>query len=70
MVGSRSPLLYAFLAVPILYLLALVAFPVAYNVVMSLQEVTLGNITTLSRPWVGLDNYRDVLGDPDFQSVS
>jgi multiple sugar transport system permease protein len=62
-------LLYVFLAIPILYLVALVAFPVAYNVIMSLQEVTLGNIVALSRPWVGLDNYREVLGDPDFHKV-
>lgn len=69
MVGSRSPLLYVFLTIPILYLLAFVAFPVAYNVVMSLQDVTLGNITALARPWIGLDNYRQVLADPDFHKV-
>ena len=62
-------LLYVFLAIPILYLMALVAFPVAYNVIMSLQEVTLGNIVAFNRPWVGLDNYREVLGDPDFHKV-
>ena len=69
--GARisQSLLYVFLAIPILYLLALVAFPVAYNVIMSLQEVTLGNIAALGRPWVGLDNYREVLGDPDFRKV-
>jgi len=62
-------LLYVFLAIPILYLMALVAFPVAYNVIMSLQEVTLGNIVAFNRPWVGLDNYREILGDPDFHKV-
>ncbi len=66
---SRSPLLYAFLALPLLYLLALVAFPIAYNVVMSVQDVNLGNIARLSRPFVGLDNYRTVLADPDFRRV-
>lgn len=69
MVGSRSSLLYVFLAIPILYLLAFVAFPVAYNIVMSLQEVTLGNITAFARPWVGFDNYGEVLSDPDFRKV-
>ncbi len=66
---SRSPLLYAFLAVPLLYLLALVAFPIAYNIAMSVQDVTLGNIARFSRPFVGLDNYRTVLADPDFRRV-
>ena len=67
--GARSPLLYAFLALPLLYLLALVAFPIGYNIAMSVQDVTLGNIARLDRPFVGLDNYRTVLADPDFRRV-
>ena len=63
-------MLYAFLAVPVIYLFAFVAFPVAYNILMSLQEVTLGNITTWLRPWVGLDNYREVIADPSFRAVA
>src|SRR4029077_15935792 len=70
MTGSRSPMLYAFLAVPVLYLFAFVAFPVAYNILMSLQEVTLGNITTLRRPWLGLDNYREVIAHPSFRAAA
>ena len=67
--SSRSPLLYVFLAVPLAYLLLLVAFPLAYTIVMSLQEVTLGNIAHFARPFVGLDNYRAALADPDFRKV-
>jgi multiple sugar transport system permease protein len=63
-------MLHAFLAVPVLYLFAFVAFPVAYNILMSLQEVTLGNITTWMRPWVGLDNYQEVIADPSFRAVA
>jgi multiple sugar transport system permease protein len=37
---------------------------------MSLQEVTLGNITTWRRPWVGLDNHREVIADPSFRAVA
>ena len=62
-------LLYVFLAIPLVYLLALVAFPVVYNILMSLQDVTLGNISTFIRPLVGFDNYREVLIDPDFRKV-
>lgn len=68
-VGSRSPLLFLFLAIPVAYLLALVAFPVAYNVLMSLQDVNLGNIADLLRPFAGLDNYRAVMADPEFRKV-
>src|SRR5215510_626732 len=70
MTGRRSPMLYAFLAVPVIYLFAFVAFPVTYNIVMSLQDVTLGNLTTWQRPWVGLDNYREVIADPSFRAVA
>jgi multiple sugar transport system permease protein len=70
MTNSRSTMLHAFLALPVLYLFAFVAFPLAYNILMSLQEVTLGNIATWMRPWVGLDNYREVIADPSFRAVA
>ena len=47
-----------------LYLLVFVGYPVVYNLVMSVQQVTLGNIRNLSRPFVGWANYAKVLDDP------
>ena len=69
MANARSPLLYVFLALPVAYLLALVGFPIAYNVLMSVQEVMLGNIADFVRPFVGLDNYREAAADPAFRKV-
>ena len=69
MARSRSPLLHVFLWVPVGYLLAFVGFPVVYNLVASLQKVTVGNIADLVRPFVGLDNYVQVLADPAFRKV-
>lgn len=69
MPGSPSALLYVFLALPILYLIGFVGFPIAYNLMMSVQEVNLGNITEFIRPFVGLDNYRTVLADESFRKV-
>jgi len=66
---ARSPLLYAFLFVPVAYLLAFVGFPIVYNLVMSVQKVSIGNLADFSRPFVGLDNYRQVLADPIFRKV-
>ena len=40
----RSRLLRVFLALPMLYLIAMIGVPILYNLVMSVQEVTLGNI--------------------------
>jgi multiple sugar transport system permease protein len=36
---------------------------------MSLQDVTLRNLGQLMRPFVGLDNYREVVADPTFRKV-
>jgi multiple sugar transport system permease protein len=69
MSNTSSPLLYAFLFIPVAYLLGFVGFPVVYNLIMSVQEVNLGNIAELLRPYVGLDNYRGVVADPAFRKV-
>jgi len=65
----QSPLLYAFLAASMLYLLVFIGLPVVYTLVMSVQDVTLGNIADLIRPFIGLDNYRAALEDPGFRKV-
>ena len=67
--NARSPLLFFFLGAPVAYLVALVGFPVAYNVLMSVQDVTLGNIADYVRPFVGFDNYREAASDPSFRKV-
>lgn len=46
------------------YLLVFSAFPLVYNVVMSLQVVDLFSIASFDRPFVGLQNYADVLANP------
>ena len=53
-----------------LFLLLLVGYPIVYNLVMSVQDVTLGNLPHFSRPWIGLDNYRRLLADPLFLLVA
>ena len=54
--AQRSPLLYVFLLAPVFYLLALIGFPILYNIAMSFQEVTLRNLgqlaAALRRRWI------------------
>jgi multiple sugar transport system permease protein len=52
-----------------LYLVFFVGYPVLYNLIMSVQEVTLGSIGTVFRPFVGLDNYSKLIADPLFAIV-
>ena len=51
------------------YLLFFVGYPVVYNVMMSLQEVTVANLRSIDRPWVGLANYERLFADPLFPLV-
>ena len=43
------------------FLIVFSAFPLVYNVVMSFQNVDLFTLASFDRPFVGLDNYDDVL---------
>ncbi len=52
-----------------LYLLFFVGYPIVYNLIMSVQHVTLGNLSSLRRPFIGLDNYTRLMGDPLFLTV-
>lgn len=69
MLARRNALLHVFLAAPVAYLIAFVGFPIVYNLMMSVQEVNLGNIADFIRPFIGLDNYRAVLADGAFRKV-
>jgi multiple sugar transport system permease protein len=51
------------------YLLVFSAFPLVYNVVMSMQEVDLFSLASFDRPFVGLENYRDVLSMAEAGSI-
>lgn len=42
------------------YLVVFSAFPLIYNVIMSFQAVDLFSLASFDRPYVGLDNYREV----------
>ncbi|MCD2174277.1 carbohydrate ABC transporter permease [Rhizobium sp. C4] len=51
------------------YLVFFSAFPLIYNLVISFQSVDLFTIATFDRPFVGLENYRDIVNDPLFWPV-
>jgi multiple sugar transport system permease protein len=56
-------------ALALTYLVAFSAFPLVYNLVMSFQEVDLFSLASFDRPYVGLSNYSEVLGDRVFGSI-
>lgn len=51
------------------YLVVFSAFPLIYNVIMSFQAVDLFSLASFDRPYVGLNNYREVLGERVFTPI-
>src|SRR5262245_35962148 len=62
-------LLYIFLVLPMAYVVGLIGFPIVYNLAMSFQNVTIGNLSTLMRPLAGFDNYAAALADAAFRTA-
>lgn len=54
----------------ILFLGALLAYPVVINMVTSFQQLTAINLLSGDAPWVGLANYRTALQDPMMTSAA
>lgn len=59
----------ALVVLALAYLMAFSAFPLIYNLVISFQSVDLFTLATFDRPFVGLQNFRDILADPLFWPV-
>ena len=53
-----------------MFLAAFIGYPIIYNLVMGLQEVNVGNLRSMDRPFVGLSNYDKLLNDPLFWVVA
>jgi len=47
-------------------MLALVGYPMVYNIILSLQDLTVMNFRDQSQQFIGLENYRMLFGDPAF----
>jgi multiple sugar transport system permease protein len=51
--------------VPIAFLLLMSGLPLIYNLVMSFQQVDMFSLGTFSRPFIGLQNYIDLMKQPE-----
>ena len=57
-------------AATVAYLALFIGYPVLYNLVMSVQDVNVGNLRSMNRPFVGLANYVKLVDDPLFWTVT
>lgn len=58
---------YLFVVPALVFIVAVLLYPLGYNVYLSLHDVTVGNFLTGNAPFVGLSQYRDVVADPGFR---
>lgn len=63
---KRQAQAWAFLALVVAYLLAFYAYPLFRNLDLSLRDYTVRSFVQGGAPFAGLDNYREVFGDPTF----
>jgi multiple sugar transport system permease protein len=55
----------ALVSVPLIFLFMMAGLPLAYNIVMSFQEVDMFSLGTFFRPFVGLKNYATLFSMPE-----
>lgn len=65
----RAVVPYTFVLPAGLFLLALVAYPVFFNIRMSFQDLKAINLLGGDAPFVGFANYREIFTDPTFWKV-
>ncbi len=63
---GRQLVNYSFVAPAALFLVMLIAYPMAFNIRLSFQDLKAINLLQGDAPWVGFANYRTVLADPVF----
>ena len=65
--GKLTP--FFFLAPAIIVLILVVAYPLIYEIIISFKNVTILNLKSQRYPWIGLDNYKNILTDSLFYST-
>ncbi len=66
---GRALVPYTFVLPAGLFLLAMVGYPVFFNVRMSFQDLKAINLLSGTAPFVGLANYQEIFADPIFLQV-
>ena len=60
---------YIFILPGFIYLLIVCGYPLLYNVILSFKNMNVKNMANGTSVFVGLENYKTLLGDPTFQLV-
>jgi ABC-type sugar transport systems, permease components len=55
---------YAFIVPALIFMVALIGYPIIYNFIISFQDVTAQTFASNARDFIGFDNYKSILKDP------
>jgi multiple sugar transport system permease protein len=61
---------YLFVLPAVVFLLALLVYPVLFNIQISFQDLKASNLIRGGAEWVGLENYRTIFKDPLFAKAA
>src|ERR687894_3275848 len=56
-----------FVAPALVFIVLIMVYPLGYNLYLSLHDATVGTLLTGNAPFIGLENYRKIIGDPTFR---
>ena len=57
---------YFFILPAVIYMLIFIGYPIVYNWIISLQDVTATTLASAARDFVGLDNVKAIFSDVRF----
>src|SRR5215217_5225905 len=57
---------YLFVAPAVIFIVLLMIYPLLYNFYISVRDVNVGTLLSGNAPFVGLRNYKTMIGDPTF----
>ena len=56
-----------FVAPALVFIVLIMLYPLVYNFYLSLHDVNVGNLLVGNAPFIGLENYREIIADPTFR---
>ena len=59
---------YFFILPAVIYMLIFIGYPIVYNWIISLQDVTATTLASAARDLVGLDNLKAIFSDVTFRN--
>lgn len=60
---------YCFVIPAVIYMLALIGYPIVYNWIISFQDVTATTLGSAVRDFVAFDNFKAIFADPTFSKA-